>query len=126
MLTKISEIVKKYQSDIVIVLAVSLMTYTGYNLGKIVAFNSIKTPISIEEEGGQDNIVRPDNKLADQAQSTQKVDLSVVASSKSKGKLYHFLWCPGAGQISEQNKLTFLNEAAAIAAGFKLASNCNR
>ncbi len=50
----------------------------------------------------------------------------VVASKNSKGKLYHFTWCPGASMIAEKNKITFASEAAAIAAGYTLAGNCQK
>lgn len=46
----------------------------------------------------------------------------VVASSK--GTKYHYSYCPGAKQISEKNRITFENSAAAEASGYTLASNC--
>jgi hypothetical protein len=127
MLSKFFELVKKYQSDIIIAIIVSLMTYSAYNVGKIVAFNSLKSPITIEEGSLQTDIVRHDENGGEvESTNPQKADLSVVASSKSKSMLYHFKWCPGAGQISPANLKTFPNEANAIAAGYKLASNCSR
>lgn len=48
----------------------------------------------------------------------------VVASKNSR--LYHFLWCSGASMIAEKNKITFINETAAIAAGYTLAGNCKK
>lgn len=122
----IIKFLKDYQSDIVIVIAVALMTYIGYNVGQITAFNSIKTPITITNPGSAADIVRPDGGIVTATPNSTKTDLSVVASSKSAGKLYHFKWCPGASQISPANLLTFPTEAAAIAAGYKLASNCSR
>jgi hypothetical protein len=123
---KVIKFLKEYQSDIIVVIAVALMTYIGYNVGKITAFNSMKTPITITNPDSANNIVRPDGGITTTTPNLAKTDLSVVASSKSTGKLYHFKWCPGAAQISPANLLTFSNEAAAIAAGYKLASNCNR
>ena len=41
-----------------------------------------------------------------------------------KGTKYHYLYCPGAKQISEANKITFKNAAAAESAGYTLALNC--
>jgi len=48
----------------------------------------------------------------------------VVASVN--GTKYHYSWCPGAGQIKEQNKIVFKNGEDARAAGFVLAGNCKR
>ncbi|MGD0977188.1 MAG: hypothetical protein ABR875_02760 [Minisyncoccia bacterium] len=123
---KIIKFLKDYQSDIIIVIAVALMTYIGYNVGKITAFNSMKTPITVTNSNSAADIVRPDGGIATTTPNTVKTDVSVVASKKSTSKLYHFKWCPGAAQISPANLLTFPTEAAAIAAGYTLASNCNR
>lgn len=49
-------------------------------------------------------------------------ETSVVASKN--GSKYHFLHCPGAKQIKEENKIVFATPAAAEAAGFTLAANC--
>ncbi len=46
-----------------------------------------------------------------------------VVASKS-GTKYHFLWCPGAKQIKEQNRIVFETTAAARAAGYTPAANC--
>lgn len=48
--------------------------------------------------------------------------VQVVGSVKSNK--YHYLYCPGAKQISEANKITFTNAASAEAAGYTLALNC--
>jgi hypothetical protein len=121
MLTKIFEFVKTYQSDIIIAVAVVLMTYTGYNVGKMVAFNSLKTPVTVQKGNMTANISG-----AGETTSPKHVDLSVVASKKSTTHLYHFKWCSGASQISSANLLTFPTESAAISAGYKLASNCQK
>ena len=47
---------------------------------------------------------------------------SVVASKN--GAKYHYLHCAGSKQIKEENKLAFASAAAAEAAGYTLASNC--
>lgn len=48
---------------------------------------------------------------------------SLVASVN--GTKFHALDCPGAKQISEQNKLYFQNEQEARAAGYTPAANCS-
>lgn len=131
MLSKIFNFIKTYQSDVVLSIGVALITITSYNLGKISAYKSIKSPITADETGNAQNIVRHEiGERGEEQTSTRKTsiqrDQSVVASKKSQSKLYHFTWCPGAAKIANQNKITFPNEAAAIAAGFKLASNCTK
>lgn len=44
--------------------------------------------------------------------------------ASKNGKAYHYPWCPGAKQISEQNKIFFPSRSAAEAAGYKPAANC--
>jgi hypothetical protein len=46
-----------------------------------------------------------------------------VVASKN-GTKYHFPWCPGASQIKDENKIWFASEAAATAAGYAKAKNC--
>ncbi len=114
-----------YQTDVVLVLAVVLITITSYNFGKIMAFQSLKTPIKISELNLPQDIVR--HTIGDSGTpkpETTPKDQTVVASKKSNPKLYHFTWCPGASKIAIRNKVTFINEATAIAAGYTLAGNC--
>lgn len=62
-------------------------------------------------------------KTASSTQSTPIINSAVVVGS-AKSTKYHYLYCPGAKQISEANKITFTNAAAAEAAGYTLALNC--
>ena len=48
---------------------------------------------------------------------------SVVVSKN--GARYHYLYCTGAKQIKEENKIVFPTPAAAEAAGYTLAANCS-
>lgn len=41
-----------------------------------------------------------------------------------KGTKYHLLSCPGAKQISEENKLFFTSKEEAMKSGYSPASNC--
>lgn len=131
MLPKFFELVKRYQTDIVLAVAIILIAVTSYNIGKIIAYRSIKTPITITEP--QDIVRREVGQGSNQAANIQSAasprdlrDLTVVASKKSSSKLYHFTWCPGAKQIAVANKLTFTTESAAITAGYTLAGNCRK
>ena len=47
MLSKLIQFVKVHQADIVLALAIVLITVISFNLGKISAVNSQKTPIKI-------------------------------------------------------------------------------
>ena len=41
------------------------------------------------------------------------------------GSKYHALWCPGASQIKEENKVFFISEKEAKAKGYSKAGNCD-
>ncbi len=62
----------------------------------------------------------------DANRGVEKIDFRVVASKKSTSGKYHFLWCAGAKQIKEENKLYFNSEGEAISAGYTLAGNCTK
>ena len=50
---------------------------------------------------------------------------STVVVSKN-GTKYHFLYCPGAKQIKEANKITFATPDDAENAGYTIAANCKQ
>lgn len=114
--------VKQYQSDIILVIAIVLISATSFNLGKISALRNIKTPVTITQT--REANIFTSQKPSAAIQPTVIRDQTIVASKNSK--LYHFTWCPGAVKIADKNKLTFINEAAAIAAGLTLAGNCSK
>lgn len=128
MLAKIFNFIKGHQANIVLVIAIVLIIITSYNIGKIVAYRGLKTPITITDP--QDIVRREVGQGSNQAANIQSAasprDLTVVASKKSSSKLYHFTWCPGAKQIAAVNKLIFATESAALAAGYTLAGNCRK
>ena len=44
--------------------------------------------------------------------------------ASKNGSKYHALWCPGAKQIKEENKIYFATKDEAVAPGYTPASNC--
>ncbi len=125
MIAKLINFVKAHQTDIVLALAIILITAISFNLGKASSLNGQKAQIKIT--GEMQNGQSPENKNSlNSKPSALNPNPMVVASKNSKGKLYHFTYCPGASMIAEKNKITFPNEAAAIAAGYTLAGNCQK
>ena len=53
-----------------------------------------------------------------------KIENSTSVVVSKNGSKYHYLYCSGAKQIKEENKITFATPAAAEAAGYTLAANC--
>ena len=123
-LSKFTDLVKFHQKDIFLTFCIVLIALVSYNLGKIGALK--KTPISIT--GQEANIYQAGNSEQSQntkykIQNTAPIDRRVVVSKNSDK--YHFTWCSGAKRIKEENKLWFADEAAAQAAGYTKAGNCN-
>lgn len=120
-LSKVIDLVKKYQKDLFLALCLIFVSTISFNLGKI---NSLKqTPITIDgvaadiySASNQEGIIKTNNKPT-------VVDRRVVVSKNSDK--YHFTWCSGAKRIKEENKIWFADEAAAQAAGYTKAGNCN-
>jgi hypothetical protein len=115
-LTKILIWVKARQKEFFLAFCMLLIAFIGYNLGKLNALT--KTPISIID--GQADVYSAGTK---EATDRPVLDKRVVASKNSDK--YHFSWCSGAKRIKEENKLWFETEAAAQAAGYTKAGNCN-
>src|SRR3989338_7262575 len=120
--------IKQYQADVVIAVAVVLLSITAFNLGKVSVLNKGKTPITITQPvNSQQATVNGGEMIQNQKLKPSTYNLthgSIVASKNSTSKVYHFPWCPSASKISDKNKITFASEAAAISAGYALASNC--
>jgi hypothetical protein len=118
MLAKIIEKVKEWQAELVLALATLLIAFLSFQAGKIQALNQLDStaPTVLEASLLKD--------LPVTETGTPAVNFPVVGSKNSDK--YHFLWCSGAGKISAKNKITFADEAKAQAAGYTLASNCQR
>lgn len=123
MIAKFISFVKAYHADIVLVIVMVSVTIISFNLGRM----------SLQEKGNRAiSVIGPTDmpgtilSQPNTGEENKPKNQTVVASKASTSKLYHFSWCSGAKRISEKNKLTFPNEAAAIAAGYSLAGNCQR
>ena len=127
-ITKITEWVKKYQHELYLGTCAFLIAVIAYNLGYSQAFK--KSPIDIYQNAEIYDALNsengnPVNSNPIKVQPT-KTDFRVVASKSAGSKLYHFTWCSGAKRIKDANKIWFETEAAAIAAGYSLAGNCQK
>jgi len=123
-LTKLLTRVKMHQKDIFLAFCIVLISIISFNLGKIGALK--KPPITITPSQSQADVYSAvgDKDTAENPAKPQAVIDRRVVVSKNSDK-YHFTWCSGAKRIKEENKLWFETEAAAQAAGYTKAGNCN-
>ncbi len=120
----LTKFVKTYQADIILALAVILISITAFNLGKISVSNQQKAQLTITEQNVTNTSIPTNNNFEKRAKLN--ADTYVIASKNSTAKVYHFPWCASGSKISEKNKITFANETEAISAGYTLASNCQK
>lgn len=118
MITEIFKIINKNAFLIILIL---LLSFFSFQLGRVSKTTS--QPIKIEKAAIQEIFTEIQN-LNSESRGEQKIDFRVVASKN--GSRYHFLWCPGAKQIKEENKIYFNSEEEAISAGYSLAANCSK
>ena len=106
---------KDYQRDMVLSAVIILITVISFQSGKI---------SSLKNRGVESLTIKeaPLEEIFSQKQNSK--NFAVIASKNSTK--YHYSWCSGASRISEQNKITFPTEAAAVAAGLTLAANCKK
>jgi|SRR3989344_8281402 len=131
---RLLEKIKEHQSDIILSAVIILITVISFQSGKISALkNRGETKIEIKEASigevfGETGLSQKGDP-AKGADIKNQLNIGVgafsVVASKNSNK-YHFSWCAGASKISDKNKITFPTEAAAIAAGLTLASNCKK
>ena len=115
--------------DILTVAVIILTGCASFGLGRLSVVDQSTAPVRIEQRllpaAGAESpevLERPKQQPAVSEAFVQSQEGSVVASKN--GKAYHFPWCPGAKQISEQNKLVFASIAEAKDAGYRAAANC--
>jgi len=127
----LSEILETIKRNIFLIFLIVLISLLSFQLGRI--SKTAGQPIKIEKANIKE-IFQPDANVRIDANDTnntedrgvERVDFRVVVSKKSTSKKYHFLWCAGAKQIKEENKVFFNSEKEAISAGYSLAGNCSK
>lgn len=99
-------------------LLVVLVALTAYGLGK-------HTVATVEPVNTQAQIIMVEEaKSAVPETLPTGADNSIQLVASKNGSKYHYLWCPGAKQMKEENKLYFASAEAARAAGYTPAANC--
>ncbi len=127
MIAKIAEFGKKYRSELLLGVSFVAVVLISFNIGRMSVLEGPKSALQIIPPGAQvANVAGAVTSASGSPKPQQPQDLRVVASKASSSHLYHFMWCSGAKRISEKNKIYFDTEAAAIAAGYSLAGNCQK
>lgn len=118
--------------DIVIVAIIILVGLAGYGLGRIsiyeekkpsVEVNDVICPINGQNTSAAGSFGKGLETPVSKSVSSIQSGTSTIVASKN-GTKYHYVWCAGAKQISEVNKIWFNNTDEARAAGYTPASNC--
>lgn len=99
-------------------LVIILVATLSFGIGRLSVIESGE-PIQIEYDPTLTAIVSNAVVPVPRSSDTQ----SEVIASKNSNK-YHYLYCPGAKQIKEENKIVFATPAVAQATGYTLAENC--
>ncbi len=128
-LAKIGRKVKENQTELVLAMATVLISVLSFQAGKIYTLSHLPgTPASLQPASAAEIFIASGpapTSTAKLSSSPPSPAILRVVGSKNSNK-YHFQWCPGAGKISSKNKVVFTSEAAALAAGYVLASNCQK
>jgi hypothetical protein len=110
-----------------------LVAVTSFSLGRISGLEDGKDPVRVisrdlygggsrEQAASVGASAADDEKIGDSMPETQPDSGQVVASKN--GSKYHYPWCSGAKQISENNLIVFNSIEEARAKGYTPASNC--
>ncbi len=107
------------ESRYFLAIVVVFVAITSFFLGKISGLEEKRQPVKVYGSAAQSNFSVDSSAPV----SARGVYTEVVVASKN-GTKYHYPWCSGAKQISEQNKITFNSTEEARKAGYTPASNC--
>ena len=119
MLTKLKNFVKNNGSDIFVILVIILVALISFGIGRLTAPKTEPIQIKNLEKASVEDLKIP----ATEQGSSETNYQGKVLGSKNSDK-YHLPECPGAKQISEQNKVWFDSIEAAEKVGYKPAGNC--
>lgn len=128
-LSKLLNIVKKYQNSLFLGVCIMLIALLSFNLGKINALQKIPLKISDganihKAVSGNTSPAAAQKGTAATASKPQPADLRVVVSKNSSSKKYHYTWCSGAKRIKPENQIWFHSAQEAESGGYALAGNC--
>ncbi len=87
------------------------------------SFGLGKYSVAPEIERSPPQVVLSTNTPASVTNAVQQAESAQYVGSKN-GSKYHFLWCPGASQMKEENKIFFNTIEEAKGAGYTPAANC--
>lgn len=126
--------------DVVIFVGALCVAGLSFWVSKIDQNREVTCPISIETVFDQNQVLeaistedkistkRSSESVLEPPEASQNEVSPVGAGGRvvasKNGTKYHYPWCPGAGQIKEENKVWYINEDAAIQAGLTKAKNC--
>jgi len=122
MLSKLKNFVKDNGPDIFIISVIILVALIAFGVGRLTVPKTEPIQIkNLKKASIEDLDIENQGKVYPPA--TEQSDVGRVVGSKNSDK-YHLPDCPGAKQISEQNKIWFDSIEAAEKAGYKPAGNC--
>jgi len=114
--------------DAFVVVTVILVGFAGFGLGRLSAVDVEKKPVHIDYPQVAEK-KEPASKVSALAISPKVITAAAVSTGQKlvaskNGTKYHLPDCPGAGRITEVNKIWFGSEEEARKAGYTPASNC--
>ena len=110
------------KDDWFIIATVILVALIAFGIGRLTSPKTEPIQIKNLEKASIENL-DIENQGKVYPPTTEQSDVGRVVGSKNSDK-YHLPDCPGAKQISEQNKVWFDSIEAAEKAGYKPAGNC--
>jgi len=123
MLSKITKFRKSHEKDIVLMAMIILVAFLSFGLGRLSKIRENKTPITIENWGGNtESVKEAEFRVAPAAETRFQEGGNIVASKN--GSKYHYPWCSGAQRIKDSNKIWFSSPKEAKSAGYTPAKNC--
>jgi len=122
MLSRFKNFCKDKQSDLFIIFTIILVALIAFGIGRLTAPKTEPIQIKNLEKASVEDISGEQSSSVPIGVGTT-ADKGRVVGSKNSDK-YHLPECPGAKQISEQNKIWFNSIEEAEKAGYKPASNC--
>jgi len=118
----ISQFKKLINPDTFIILVIIFVALICFGMGRLSAPKTEPILIKNLERANVENLIPEQDKRIIQKENQGDIKGAVVGSKNSDK--YHLPDCPGAKQISEQNKIWFNSIKEAEKAGYKPATNC--
>ncbi len=120
---KVKVKIKPFENDLILVIAIILVAFISFGLGRLSRIKEDKASVIIENVPETNQEAQIGDSGSNSKSQIPAQGEKIIMASKN-GTKYYYPWCAGASRIKEENKVWFSSKEEAQKAGYQPAANC--